>query len=171
MPGANCTSEGLYLCVKGSRFQQCRWGHWSELASLEADTNCDFHGQIGSFASALMPSQALDAPSNQIESLNLAINDLYNRQGQIDLPIQHPVPVLDKSNILRRSEATDVTSSPLYPGNKGVLNLTRRADDQEGPLHSLQARGQRFLVEEPVALDERCKVSFLPTRRSQRQLA
>ena len=87
-PGANCTFEGSYICVQDSKFQQCRWGQWSDIGSMEAGDNCDFHGQIGASASALMPAQAVDAPSDHQTTLNMALGALYQKKGKIDLPLR-----------------------------------------------------------------------------------
>ena len=52
-PEANCTIEGTYKCVTESAFQQCRWGHWSEIAKVDSGNKCDFHDEVGWQASSL----------------------------------------------------------------------------------------------------------------------
>lgn len=46
LSATSCTTEGLYQCLGGNLFQQCRYGNWSVVGNLAAEQRCTFHGEI-----------------------------------------------------------------------------------------------------------------------------
>jgi hypothetical protein len=39
-PRTPCTSEGLFNCIDGTKFQRCAGGVWSAILSMPAGTRC-----------------------------------------------------------------------------------------------------------------------------------
>ena len=149
-PGTNCTSEGLLQCIQQTNFQQCRWGTWSEIGTVEQGSNCDFHGDFDYMASALMPSDIPSSQNNQKrDGTLLTSGDHARHQGEV-------------RSEKRDLDSADITSSPLYHENDEDMQTPGKRDldrEQGEEAHHIEARAGNRLVVEPIAPSDSCPVS------------
>lgn len=149
-PGTDCTSEGLFQCIQQTNYQQCRWGHWSEIGTVQQESNCDFHGELDYMASALMPSDIPSSQNNHKRDGTLLVGG-DDARHQDELRFEE-----------RDLNSTDISSSPLYHENEEDMQRPGKRDlerEQSEEAHHIGARAGNSLVAEPRAPSDTCPVS------------